>query len=215
MSSLPKLDSPINREKLVLYVSVSEYSLSGVLVAEREKKQFAVYYVSHAFRGSEGNYSEMEKVLFAVVMASRKLKSYFQSHQVTIRTSKPLKKILEGKNKSSRVTDWANTLANFGIEYEPRTAINAQALADFIAESTIPHHPEANQEWKLYVDGSSTQSASEAGLQIVSSAGVRMERAVRFEFAASNNDAEYEALLLGLKIYHEAGAKSLSTFSDS
>ena len=67
-------------EKLILYVSVFEYSLSGVPVAEREKKQLLVYYVSHAFRGSEGNYSKMEKVLFAVVMASRKLKPYFQSH---------------------------------------------------------------------------------------------------------------------------------------
>ena len=103
LSSLPKIVSPINGEKLIFYVSVSEYSLSGVLVAEREKKQLPVYYVSHAFRGSEGNYSEMEKVLFAVVMASRKLKPYFQSHQIIVRTSQ--KKILEGKNKSSRITD--------------------------------------------------------------------------------------------------------------
>ncbi|XP_057540741.1 uncharacterized protein LOC130818595 [Amaranthus tricolor] len=184
LSSLPKLVSPIKGEKLVLYVSISEYSLSGVLVAEREKKQLPIYYVSHAFRGSEGNYCEVEK-------------------------------ILEGKNKSSRVTDWANQLADFGIEYEPRTAVKAQALADFIAESTLPHHPEPNQEWKLYVDGSSTQLASGAGLLIESSAGVRMERAVRFEFAASNNEAEYEALLMGLKICYEAGGKILSAFSDS
>ncbi|XP_057545841.1 uncharacterized protein LOC130824839 [Amaranthus tricolor] len=215
LSSLPKLVSPIKGEKLVLYVSVSEYSLSGVLVAEREKKQLPIYYVSHAFRGSEGNYGEVEKVIFAIVMASRKLKPYFQSHQIIIRTDQPLKKILEGKNKSSRVTDWANQLADFGIEYEPRTAIKAQALADFIAESTFPYHPEPNQEWKLYVDGSSTQSASGAGLLIMSSAGVRMERAVRFEFAASNNEAEYEALLMGLRICYEAGAKNLSAFSDS
>ncbi|XP_057543991.1 uncharacterized protein LOC130823388 [Amaranthus tricolor] len=174
LSTLPKLVSPIKGEKLVLYVSVSEYSLSGVLVAEREKKQFPVYYVSHAFRGSEGNYGEVEKVIFAIVM-----------------------------------------LADFGIEYEPRTAIKAQALADFIAESTFPCHPEPNQKWKLYVDGSSTQSASGAGLLIMSSAGVRMERAVRFEFAASNNEAEYEALLMGLRICYEAGAKNLSAFSDS
>ncbi|XP_057545947.1 uncharacterized protein LOC130824940 [Amaranthus tricolor] len=176
LSTLPKLVSPIKGEKLVLYVSVSEYSLSGVLVAEREKKQLPIYYVSHVFRGSEGNYGEVEKVIFAIVMASRKLKPYFQSHQIIIRTDQPLKKILEGKNKSSRVTDW---------------------------------------EWKLYVDGSSTQSASGAGLLIMSSAGVRMERAVRFEFAASNNEAEYEALLMGLRICYESGAKNLSAFSDS
>ena len=149
----------------------------------------------------------MEKVLFAVVMASRKLKPYFQSHRITVRNIQPLKKTLEGKNKSSRVTNWANQLADFGIEYEPRTTIKAQALADFIAESTIPHLPIANQEWKLYVDGSSTQYASGAGLLIISSAGVRMERAIRFEFTASNNEAEYEALLLGHKIAMKRGLK--------
>ncbi|XP_057548014.1 uncharacterized protein LOC130826442 [Amaranthus tricolor] len=163
LSALPKLVSPINGEKLVLYVSVSEYSLSGVLVAERERKQLPTYNVSHAFRGSEGNYCEVEKVIFAIVMASRKLKPYFQSNQI--------------------------------IHFPPPA--------------------ELNQEWKLYVDGSSTQSASGAGLLIVSSAGVRMERAVRFEFAASNNEAEYEALLMGLKICYEARAKELAAFSDS
>ena len=107
-----------------------------VLIAEREKKQLPVYYISHA--GSEGNYNEVEKFLFAVVMASRKLKPYFQSHQIIVRTSQPLKKILERKNQSSRLTDWANQLADFGIGYEPCTAIKAQALADFIAESSSP-----------------------------------------------------------------------------
>jgi ribonuclease HI len=215
LASLPKLVSPRDGETLVLYVSISEYSLSGVLIAERERNQLPVYYVSHAYRGSEGNYTEAEKVLFAVVMASRKLKPYFQSHQIVVRSNQPLRKILEGKNQSSRVSDWANQLADFGIEYEPRRAIKAQALADFIVETTTPIPSEPNQEWKLYVDGSSTKSSSGAGLLIISSVGVRMERAVRFEFAASNNEAEYEALLLGLKICYEAGAKSLSVFSDS
>ena len=61
LSSLPRLVSPINGEGLILYVSVPEYSLSGVLISEREKQQLPVYYISHAFRCSEGNYSEVEK----------------------------------------------------------------------------------------------------------------------------------------------------------
>lgn len=94
---MPKLVSPINGETLVLYVSVSNYSLPGVLVTEREKKHFPFYYISHAIHGFEGNYNEVEKVLFAIVMASRKLKPYYQSHQIKVRTNQPLKKILEGK----------------------------------------------------------------------------------------------------------------------
>ena len=74
LTNLPKLVSPMVGEVLLLYVAISEYSLSAVLVAERERKQFPIYYISHAYRGSEANYSEIEKVLYAVVMASRKFK---------------------------------------------------------------------------------------------------------------------------------------------
>ena len=206
LASLPMLVFPVQGEILILYVSVSKYSLFWVVVAEREKNQLPVYYISQAFRGSEGNYSEVEKIFFVVVMASRKLKPYFQphqirvrklkpyfqSHQIRVRTNQPLKKILEGRNHSSRITDYANQLADFGIEYEPRPSIKAQALADFIAESTGPSPSDPDQEWKLYIDSSSTKSASGAGILIVSSVRVKMEQAVRFEFVASNNEAEYE-----------------------
>ena len=118
---------------------------------------------------------------------------------------------MEGKNQSSRVANWSNELADFGIEIEPRTAIKAQALADFIAETTeaTPNNP--NQEWKQYVDGSSTRSSSGAGIIIISSAGVKMEHC----FWASNNEAECEALLLGIHICCNSGARMLSAYSDS
>ena len=136
LANLPKLVSPIAGEVLSLYVAISDYSLSAVLVAKRKGKKFPVYYIIHAYRGSEANYSEIEKVIYAVVMASRKLKPYFKSHQIQVKTSQPLKKILEGKIQSSKVADWSNQLANFGTEIEPRTTIKAQALVHFIAETT-------------------------------------------------------------------------------
>ena len=75
----------------------------------------------------------MEKSVFALVMASRKLKLYFQSHTIVVRTSQPTTKNLE-RNQSSRVVDWANQFADYDIQFEPRTTIKAQALADFISE---------------------------------------------------------------------------------
>lgn len=106
-----------------------------------------------------------------------------------------MKKILEGRNYSSCITDGANQLADFGIEYEPRIVIKAQALVDFIVESTGPSTSDpGHHEWKLYVDGSSTKSASGAGILIVPSAGARMERAVRFEFIAYNNEVEHTTM---------------------
>ena len=102
---MPKLASPLSGETLYLYVSVSDYSLSAVLVAERHKQQVPIYYINHALHGSEFRYSPIEKSLFALVMASRKLKPYFQSHPTVVRTSQPMKKLLESKNQSARVAD--------------------------------------------------------------------------------------------------------------
>lgn len=64
--------------------------------------------------------------------------------------------------------EWADQLADFILEYEPRRAIKAQALADFIAECTSPEGGDSEGTWKLYVDESSTKTGSGAGLLIIS-----------------------------------------------
>ncbi|KAL5579243.1 hypothetical protein UlMin_011685 [Ulmus minor] len=104
----------------------------------------------------------------------------------------------------------------------PRTAIKGQALADFIAEFTYtPEMSEKlttqtqNSQWKLYVDGSSTETSSGAGIILVSPDGVKLSCAVRFKFKATNNQAEYEALLSGLRLAKEVSARHLTIYSDS
>ncbi|XP_021742835.1 uncharacterized protein LOC110708917 [Chenopodium quinoa] len=149
-------------------------------------------------------------------MASRKLKPYFQAHPIKVLTSQPIKKVLESKNHSSRMTDWSDQLADFGIEFEPRKAIKAQALADFIAECA--HRPtptDTSAPWALYVDGSSSKAGSGAGLVIISPEGEKFEYAVKFAFHASNNEAEYVALILGLNLCKFMKIKSIQVCSDS
>ncbi|XP_025664847.1 uncharacterized protein [Arachis hypogaea] len=99
------------------------------------------------------------------------------------------------------------------MTFEPRTAIKAQALADFIAEMT-PGNP-TTKTWKLYVDGSSNITSSGAGVILESQNGVIIEQSVPYEFPVSNNQAEYEALLAGLTLAKEIGAKVLEICSDS
>ncbi|GFS42455.1 hypothetical protein Acr_00g0079950 [Actinidia rufa] len=118
---------------------------------------------------------------------------------------------------------------------KPRMAIKAQAqaLADFIVESnhegtpqpkTVPLENEISKEptpekdlahWILFVDGSSNQHGCGAGLIIQTPSGEQMEYAIRIGFKATNNEAEYEALLAGLRVVVELGAQSLEIFSDS
>ena len=76
----------------------------------------------------------MEKMAYAVVMASRKLRYYFQSHKIKVPTSFPLQDIFENREASGRIGKWATKLAEHTIDFVPKTAIKSQVLADFIAD---------------------------------------------------------------------------------
>ena len=105
-----------------------------------------------------------------------------------------------------------------GITYVPRAAIKSQVLADFIAEWTEVQMPPAavDQEyWTMFFDGSLTKKGTSAGLVFVSPLSVRMQYAVRLHFPASNNIAEYEALVNGLRIAIELGIHRLEVRGDS
>ncbi|KAK2999291.1 hypothetical protein RJ639_023820 [Escallonia herrerae] len=135
--------------------------------------------------------------------------------------SKVLQDVLLSPEASGRLVNWSVELGEFDIEYKPRTTIKAQALADFIVECTLPEEPPqlvisaAPDPWNLYVDGSSALGTSGAGLIVISPEGFTIEYALRFGFQASNNEAEYEALLTGIRLAHALKVDSLSVHSDS
>ena len=108
-----------------------------------------------------------------------------------------------------------------GIRYRPRTSIQRMADADFIAEFTGNQFNESRisetiiPTWRLYVDGSSYQQSSGAGLILVTPEHTEISSAFRFGFKTSNNEAEYEALLADLRLTKEMEAEKLEIFSDS
>jgi hypothetical protein len=78
----------------------------------------------------------LEKVLYAVLMASRKLRHYFQAYNIIVPSSQPLKDIMRNREATGRVGKWAAELNEFCIDYVHRSSIQSQALADFIADWT-------------------------------------------------------------------------------
>jgi hypothetical protein len=84
---------------------------------------------------------ETHKLLYAMLVASRKLCHYFQAHRVVVVTSFPLRAILHNPNATSNIAKWAAELAEFQLDFQPRHAIKNQVLADFIVEWTPPHAP--------------------------------------------------------------------------
>jgi ribonuclease HI len=106
----------------------------------------------------------------------------------------------------------------YNITYAPRNAIMSQVLVDFVAEWTEIQTPPASIEhetWTMYFDGSIMKEGANVGLVFISPLGVCMEYMVRLHFPASNNTAEYEALINGLRITVELGIKRLEIRGDS
>lgn len=216
LNSLLRLVSPMEGETLYMYLSVSDHALSAVLVAEREGAQLPVYFVSHVLQGAEMRYATFEKYGLALMMASKKLRPYFAAHKIVIYTDQPIKQPLTKLESSGRMLKWVIALNGFNLEFEPRKAIKGQALADFIVEMTRPPPVETSSDiWTLFVDGSSTQNGCGAGILFKSPEGDIFEYAMRFKFQTSNNEAEYEALVAGIRMCKAAGAIKIDAMSDS
>jgi hypothetical protein len=123
----PSLGAP-----LLLYVAASHSAVSATLVQEKldgqVKKQAPVYFISEVLSLSKKNYTELEKVLYAVLMA------YFQAYRIIVPSSQPMKDIMRNREATRRIEKWAAELNEFTIDYEHRSLIQSQALADFIAD---------------------------------------------------------------------------------
>ena len=144
-----------------------------------------------------------------------------RSHGWQQLTTRLVIEILHKPKTSGRLIKWAIELSEFDIIYKTRTTIKGQILADFIMEFTPAEPAEATQLtpdlpiWRLSVDGAANAPRSGAGLILTSPDGTDVEYALRFGFQASNNEAEYEAVIARLNLAHSMEADQLEVSSDS
>jgi hypothetical protein len=87
---------------------------------------------------SKCNMMELEKIAYAVVMASRKLRHYFEAFKVRVTLDRGLGDLFRNLGASVRIAKWAAEIFGYHITFEPRTAIKSQVLADFIVDWTGP-----------------------------------------------------------------------------
>ncbi|GER40904.1 retrotransposon protein [Striga asiatica] len=154
--------------------SIGVVAVSSILLKEEGMVQYQIYYVSRVIQRAKLRYSEIEKGALVMVVTVKKLRPYFLTHRVKVRTNTQLGETLRRPSVSGRMVKWAIELNEYSLTYEPRKTIKTHVLANFIQEGS-GIEVEAEGKWKIYVDG-------------LVSKGV------------SNNEAEYEALLKGLQL---------------
>ncbi|XP_076905963.1 uncharacterized protein LOC143561878 [Bidens hawaiensis] len=227
LAELPTLTAPKAGETLLVYLAASERTVSAVLMVERDGAQTPIYYISRTLVDAETRYSTLEKLVLSLVQTARRLRIYFQGHPIHVLTNFRLQNVLSKPELSGRLAKWAIELGEHAVEYKPRPAIKGQVLADFIAEIPqekeeeckreieIPVDQQKDEVWKLFIDGASNDEGEGAGLRITNPEGQHFTYAIHLEFKSTNNEAEYEALLAGLRIAKKLGAHHLEAHVDS
>uniref|UniRef100_A0A2N9IAR1 Uncharacterized protein n=1 Tax=Fagus sylvatica TaxID=28930 RepID=A0A2N9IAR1_FAGSY len=186
LAAAPLLSTPVNGESLYVYLAVFEHAVSAAIVRE--------------------DYNIQEAGLLHEQDSGR---GRIKAHTMIVLTEQPLKAVLRSADFSGRISKWGAQLGAYDINYRPRNSIKGQVLVDFIAEFTPAemgpmwvNHVSSIQHmegWKLYIDGASNSRGSGLGVVLTAPQGQMMELAIRLGFPASNNVAEYEALLHGLR----------------
>jgi ribonuclease HI len=139
-------------------------------------------------------------------MAARKLRHYFEGHRIRVITNQPLNDLFTNKQASTRIIKWVAELSEYTVDFERRSAIKSQVLADFVVDWTSPTHNPGKDivtPWVVHCDGAWCDKGVGILTIVITLAGIVIRYAARLEFAddvhSTNNTTEYEALLLALR----------------
>jgi hypothetical protein len=209
LTTPPTLVAQEPHKNLQLYISATSNVVSTTIIIVWEesdtnrKIQYLVYFVSEVLSDSRTRYFHIMKLAYALLITSHKLSHYFQAHQIEVHMSSTLGRILNNSEATGKIAKWAIELSMYDVVYKQRTSIKAQALSKFMAEWTEMQTPSKEREleyWIINFDGSLQLQGTGAGILVTSPNGESFKYVLQTHFLASNNAAEYEALLHGLRI---------------
>ena len=108
----PVLSRPRPGAPLLLYLSVADEAISSALVQEEGKHQLPIYFISRMLHDTEKNYQMIENMALALFNSARRLKPYFPSHQVVVKTNYPIKQVLRKPELVGRMVAWSVKLSD-------------------------------------------------------------------------------------------------------
>jgi len=212
LTSPPILHKSDTHQPLLVYITATNHIVSVALVLEVNGTQHLVYFVNRTLQDSETRYQMVEKLALSLVHAARRLRPYFQNHNIIVKIDFTIQKILQKPDLADRMSSWVVKLSEFNIRYEPHGPIKAQWLLDFVNDL---QRTTKEDQWTLYVDGLSNPKGASADIVLEGPNNILIEKSLHFAFRTSNNQAEYEAILVGLSLAREVGVKSLICKTDS
>jgi hypothetical protein len=107
------LTTPTTEQPMPLYISATTQVVSAALVVEREepgrsqKVQRPVYFVSEVLSDSKTRYSQMQKLVYSILMTKCKLRQYFDAHPITVVSKYPLREVIQNPEAEGRFPKWA------------------------------------------------------------------------------------------------------------
>ncbi|KAL1338127.1 hypothetical protein AAHE18_10G188800 [Arachis hypogaea] len=223
LTNPPIMTPPRHGAPLKLYVSASEVTIGGMLAQEDENgNERVIYYLSHVMNDVESRYSPIEKLCLALYFSCLKLKYYLIPRNVyVISKFDVLKYMLSSSILHGRLGKRMLALTEFSLHFVPARAVKSQVLADFLVDHPCIDIDESLLgfvglvPWKLYFDSSCHKGGVGIGILIISPSGKPSKFLFELNYSCSNNEAEYEALIMGLELLFERGVKNVEIFGDS
>ena len=225
------LISPKKGQPLKLYIAANDGSIGSLLAQNNDEgKEQVVHYLSRALTPVETRYTPIEKLCLALYFSACKLRHYMLSSVVQVVSQTDLiKYMLTRPIIKGRIGKWTMALSEFSFRYVAQKSVKGQALAQFLADHPLlPIEDMENIEidevhiagmyndfWCLFFDGSSTNTSAGAGIVIEAPSGQKFQYAFKLDFGCTNNQDDYEALVIGLDILEELGATKVKVFGDS
>ena len=216
----PVLVPPVWNKPMRLYIAASDSTIGSMLVQENVNGvERPIYYLSRMLNDAETRYSDIEKLCLCLYFSCIKLKQYIKPVDVYVSSHFDIiKHMLSKPILHSRIGKWALALTEYSLTYAPLKAMKGQIVADFLVDHSamaMPQNYVGSVPWKLYFDGSSHKNGAGIGVVIISPSGIPAQFKYAIDGMCTNNEAEYEALITGLELLLELGARNVEIMGDS